>query len=102
MGLLSRLFGNRSKKIKEFQARDAVVLDVRSKAEYEAGAIPGSTHIPLQQVATRLPEIKNWNKPVITCCASGVRSGSAAALLRKNGIETINGGGWSSLFQKLQ
>jgi rhodanese-related sulfurtransferase len=101
MGLLHILFGNKSKKIKEFQARNAIILDVRSKAEYDAGAIPGSTHIPLQQIATRIPEIKKWNVPVITCCASGVRSGTAAALLRKNGVETMNGGGWASLYRKL-
>lgn len=101
MGLLDFLFGNRTKKIQDFTSRDAIILDVRSKAEYDSGAIPGSKHIPLQQVAGKISEIKKWNKPVICCCASGVRSGSAAAILKSNGIESINGGGWASLYKKL-
>ncbi|MEL6811830.1 MAG: rhodanese-like domain-containing protein [Bacteroidota bacterium] len=100
MGLFG-LFGNKKKKIKDFQSRGAVILDVRTKGEYDNGAIPGSKHIPLQQLSVKLQEVKKWNKPVITCCASGMRSGSAAAILRSNGIEAMNGGGWHSLYQKL-
>lgn len=101
MGFFNSLFGSKTKKVKEFQSRDAIVLDVRSKAEYDSGAIPGSKHIPLQQVGSQIEYIKKWNSPVITCCASGVRSASAAAILRKNGVETMNGGGWFKLSQRL-
>lgn len=38
-------------------------------------------------------EIKNWNKPVITCCASGMRNASAAGILKSNGVEVMNGVG---------
>lgn len=102
MGIFSFLFGNKNKKIQDFKSREAIILDVRTKGEYDSGAIPGSKHIPLQQVTTRVAEIKKWNKPIITCCASGVRSGSAASLLRAQGIEAMNGGGWQSLYHKLQ
>ena len=101
MGLFSFLFGNKSKKIQDFKSRGAVILDVRSKGEYQGGAIPGSKNIPLQQISVRMAEIKKWDKPVITCCASGIRSGSAAGILRSNGVEAMNGGGWFSLSQKL-
>ncbi len=101
MGLLDFLFGNKTKKIEEFIEKDAVILDVRTKAEYVGGAIPGSKNIPLQQLSVQLSEIKKWNKPVITCCASGMRSGSAATILRNNDIEAVNGGGWASLQKKL-
>lgn len=101
MGLLDFLLGNKTKQIKDFSSRNAVILDVRTKEEYISGAIPGSKHIPLQLVATRINEIKKWNKPVICCCASGVRSGRASAILMSNGIESINGGGWTSLYKKL-
>ncbi len=96
MGIFD-LFGNKKKKIQDFYQRGAVILDVRTQAEYKNGAIPGSNHIPLQQISTRLSEIKKWNKPVITCCQSGARSGQAAAYLRNQGIVVINGGGWVSL-----
>ena len=101
MRLLNFFTGNKNKKIKDFQNRDAIILDVRTASEYSKGAIPGSRNIPLQNLNSRLSEIKELNKPIITCCASGIRSGSAAAILNTNGIETINGGGWLSLSKKL-
>lgn len=100
MGLFG-LFGSKKKKIADYMSRGAIVLDVRTKREYEAGAIPGSKLVPLQQLSVHLPEVKKWNKPVITCCASGIRSGTAASILRANGIEAMNGGGWFSLNKKL-
>ena len=41
------------------------------------------------------------NKPVITCCASGMRSASAKGILQNNGFEVYNGGGWSTLKAKI-
>lgn len=102
MGLLSFLFGNKSKMIEEFKERQAIVIDVRSQAEFSGGAIPGSKNIPLQQINANIDQIKKMNKPVICCCASGMRSGNAASILKNNGIECINGGGWSSLHNKLK
>jgi len=101
MGLFDFLFGNKTKKIDDFKSRGAIILDVRTKGEYQGGAIPGSKNIPLQQLSSKMNEIKKWNKPVITCCASGMRSGSAAGILRSNGIEAMNGGGWFNFSQKL-
>lgn len=101
MGLLNILFGNKTKKIQDFKNRGAIVIDVRSKAEYDLGAIPGSKNIPLQIIPNKLSEIKKLNKPVILCCASGMRSGSASGILRSNGIEAMNGGGWFGLSKKL-
>ena len=42
------------------------------------------------------------NKPIITCCASGMRSASAKSILKSNGFSQVyNGGGWSSLRNKI-
>jgi len=101
MGLLDFLTGNKSDKIKDFQSRKAIIIDVRTKAEYTQGAIPGSKNIPLQILNSKISEIKKLNRPVIACCASGMRSASAASVLRNSGIEAINGGGWNSLSNKL-
>jgi len=101
MGLFDFLFGNKTAKIQDFKDRGAIIIDVRSKGEYEGGAIPGSKNIPLPTISTKITEIKKWDKPIITCCASGIRSGSAAAILKSNGIEVINGGGWFNLSKKL-
>lgn len=101
MGLLDFLTGNKNDKIKDFQSRGAIIIDVRTKGEFEQGAIPGSKNMPLQVISSKINEIKKLNKPVIVCCASGMRSGSAATILKSQGIEAINGGGWFSLSQKL-
>lgn len=101
MGLLDLLFGNKQKMIKDFQTRGAIILDVRTAGEYGQGAIKGSKNIPLQNITSKINEIKKYNKPVITCCASGMRSGSAASILKSNGVEAMNGGGWMSLYNKL-
>lgn len=79
----------------------AQIVDVRSKAEYQGGHIPGSMNIPLQNLQTNLSKIKK-DKPVITCCASGMRSASARGILKAKGFkEVYNGGGWMSLLKKL-
>lgn len=86
--------------LKEILQSGATLVDVRSKEEYQAGHIPGSINIPLQQLESRLSGIPK-NKAVITCCASGMRSGSAKSLLTAKGYEVHNGGGWQSLGHKL-
>ena len=102
MGLLSFLFGNKNEEIKSFYTRGAIIIDVRTKAEYDLGAIKGSKNIPLQVINTKIKDIKKLNKPIITCCASGMRSASAKSILKSNGFEEVhNGGGWMSLQSKL-
>lgn len=101
MGLFDFLKGNKEDKIKDFKSRGAVIIDVRTPSEYNQGAIAGSKNIPLQSINGKISEIKKINKPIIVCCASGMRSGSAAAILTAHGIEAINGGGWASLSKKL-
>ncbi|MBZ0327036.1 MAG: rhodanese-like domain-containing protein [Altibacter sp.] len=101
MGIFSALFGNKNKKITDMVSRGAIIVDVRSKGEYNGGAIPGSKNIPLPSISSKISEIKKWDKPVILCCASGIRSGSASGILKRNGIEAMNGGGWFSLSKKL-
>lgn len=78
-----------------------IIVDVRSTAEYQSGHIKGSMNIPLQSLASNLSKIKK-DKPVITCCASGMRSASAKSILKSNGFtEVHNGGGWMSLQNKI-
>lgn len=102
MGLLDLLgFGNKSEKVKAFLEKGAIIIDVRSPCEFASGHIENSLNIPLNTVSSRIAEIKKLNKPVITCCLSGMRSAQAASILNQNGIEAMNGGGWSSLERKL-
>ncbi len=85
----------------EMVANGAQIIDVRTPMEYKGGHIKGSVNIPLDSLQRNLSKI-NKNKPVITCCASGMRSASAKDILKSNGYtEVYNGGGWSSLQNKL-
>jgi rhodanese-related sulfurtransferase len=96
LGLVSK-----SKNIKVFTNKGAVIIDVRSLGEFQGGHIKGSKNIPLDTIAAKISEIKKLEKPVIVCCRSGMRSAQAASILKENGIEVINGGGWQSLESKL-
>ena len=81
----------------------AIILDVRSKGEYAGGHIKGSVNIAVDQLGKNLSQLKEKNKAIITCCASGMRSASAKSLLKANGYtEVYNGGSWHSLQQQLK
>ncbi|WP_299549385.1 rhodanese-like domain-containing protein [Seonamhaeicola sp.] len=101
MGLVNSLFGTKKNRIEDFKNRGAVIIDVRTPQEYQQGAISGSKNIPLQTLNSKIDAIRKLNKPVITCCASGMRSGSACRILKPHGIEVLNGGGWQSLSGQL-
>lgn len=80
----------------------AIILDVRSKGEYAGGHIKGSINIPVDTLSNNLSKLKK-DKPIITCCASGMRSSSAKSILKSNGFtEVHNGGGWLSLQNKIR
>jgi len=100
--IIKKIFGAGSKTdLKELINRGAQIIDVRTKEEYRHGHISGSINIPLQDLPDNISKIKK-NKPVITCCASGVRSASAKSILSSHGfVEVYNGGGWRSLTQKI-
>ncbi len=80
----------------------AVVVDVRTTGEYQAGHIKESKNIPLDSVKARTGVLKNLNKPVITVCRSGKRSGIARSILANAGIEAYNGGPWTNIKKLMQ
>jgi rhodanese-related sulfurtransferase len=101
--LIKKLLGfGPSANFKELHEQGAVILDVRSAAEFNSGHIKGAVNIPLDKLSGNMKKIQGWKKPVITCCLSGTRSGMATGILRKNGVEVYNGGGWSSLRNRLK
>ena len=54
---------------KLYDAKQAVVVDVRDAASFEAGHIPGSRSVPLEQVDARAAELKGLKKPIVLYCA---------------------------------
>lgn len=102
LSALKQLFGGSKVDLAELVKNGAQIIDVRSKEEFSGGKIKGSVNIPLNQLTASLSKIKR-DKPVITCCASGMRSASAKNILKSNGYQEVyNGGGWSSLQSKIK
>lgn len=74
----------------------AIIVDVRSPAEFQQGSRPGSLNIPLDEINSRSKELDK-SKTIILCCASGTRSGMAVGILKKNGFaHVINAGPWTN------
>lgn len=99
---LKKLFaGGPSVDFSALMKNGAVIIDVRTPGEYQSGHIKNSVNIPLNVLQSQLPKIKK-DKPVITCCASGMRSASAKNILKSSGYaEVHNGGSWMSLRNKI-
>lgn len=100
---LKQLFGFGPKvNYAELVKQGAIILDVRSKGEYAGGHIKGSINISVDALSRNLNKLKDKNNPIITCCASGMRSASAKSILKSNGYKEVhNGGGWYSLQNKI-
>lgn len=79
----------------------AVIIDVRTKAEYQQGHIKGAQNIPLNNPSNHYSTLSK-DKSIVTCCASGVRSAQAKNILKSNGYAKVhNGGAWTSLQNKI-
>jgi len=67
---------------------DALILDVREPAEFNAGHILNARNIPLGELEKRAGELSKWkDKPIVISCATGNRSSSALGVLKKQGFE---------------
>ena len=96
MNFLERIFGKKVN-LQEVISNGAVILDVRTKGEFQSGHLRNSINIPVDNLPQKINKL-NKNKPIITCCPSGARSASAMRILKSNGFEQVyNGGSWNSL-----
>tara|TARA_R110002124_G_scaffold177139_5_gene345121 strand:+ start:316 stop:627 length:312 start_codon:yes stop_codon:yes gene_type:complete len=102
INILKKLFGLApAVNYAELVKQGAIILDVRSPAEYKQGNVKKSMNIPLNELSSYISKLKK-DTVIITCCASGMRSASAKSILKANGFTSVyNGGGWSSLQNKL-
>lgn len=84
--------------VDEFRnTQGAVLLDVRTKEEYNDGHIEGSINIPLQNIYSVQTAITDLDKPVFVHCLSGGRSAQATSILKAMGYKNVeNIGGISS------
>ncbi|MBL4938336.1 rhodanese-like domain-containing protein [Clostridium sp. YIM B02515] len=70
--------------------KNMIILDVRTKGEFESGHIPKAKNIPVQQLSTRIKELEKYKDvPILVHCASGGRSPSAVRALAKNNFTQV-------------
>jgi rhodanese-related sulfurtransferase len=67
----------------------SMVLDVRRLDERSTGSIPGSIHIPLDDLRARMNELPR-NREIIVHCQSGQRSYFACRVLSQHGFHVRN------------
>jgi rhodanese-related sulfurtransferase len=75
------------------------ILDVRSRAEFDGGHVPGAVHIPFWNISARLGEIPGAKTdPVVVYCGHGPRAWMAGAVLKRRGYSKIEylDGHWSA------
>ena len=102
LSAIKKWFGSSaSPDFSKLMADGAIVLDVRSKSEFDSGHLKGARHFPLDTLKQQVNQVKKLNKPVITVCRSGARSAVAKNLLKNEGIEAYNGGAWQSFGNKI-
>ncbi len=101
---LKNLFGlGNTPEYKELLKSGGVIIDVRSPQEFKTGNISGSKNYPLNELDRHLTKLKNKDQPIIACCASGMRSGSAKSILKSKGYTQVyNGGSWRGLEGKIK
>lgn len=110
--LLWSFFGNRFRGIKEVDTaaalqlinhKNAIVLDVREKGEYDDGHVLNSKLIPLGKLKERMGELEKYkDQPIVVVCRSGNRSGTACFLLGKQGFaQAYNLAGGMQAWQKI-
>jgi rhodanese-related sulfurtransferase len=67
-----------------------VILDVRSKGEYDGDHIYGAILIPVAELQARIGELAGHiNDPILVYCGSGGRSKTASGILDSNGFTKV-------------
>ncbi|HJX53277.1 MAG TPA: rhodanese-like domain-containing protein [Polyangia bacterium] len=93
VGLACRAGGTDTATVRAKIKAGALVVDVRTEAEFAGGAYPGATNIPLDQVEKRLADFGDRKRAIVVYCRSGNRSGQAKVILEKNGFSDVTNGG---------
>lgn len=76
--------------VEEFRAAPgALLLDVRSRQEFQEGHIPGSRNVPLSAIEEAAALTEDKETPLFVYCYSGARSGQAVQMLRRMGYANV-------------
>jgi len=82
------------REITSLNHNEAILLDVRTKEEYQLGTIEGAINIPLDELRNNLNKLPK-DKKIIVFCGVGLRGYIASRILLQNGfseVYNLNGG----------
>ena len=102
MSLLSVL-GIGNGKIKDALRRGAIVIDIRTAAEFDRGKVRDSINIPVDRININLRRIVQMSGPIIICSDSDSENERVIDVLKANGVKEIyNGGNWTKLWRMMR
>jgi rhodanese-related sulfurtransferase len=94
ISLIRTLFGGKNNELENWIRDGALIVDVRTPGEYKSGHVKSSINMPLDKLNTSMGKLKK-DQPIVTCCASGMRSANAQRILNSAGFKAMNGGSWN-------
>ncbi len=72
------------------EEKNYIIIDVRTKDEYDGGHIPGAISLPIDRIGDNdIPELPDKNQLIMVYCRSGNRSRQAAERLAKKGYTNV-------------
>ena len=99
MSLLS-ILGLGNGKLKEALRRGAIIIDIRTAAEFDHGKVPDSINIPVDRININLKRIVQMKRPIIICSNSDSENERVIDVLKANGVtEIYNGGRWTKIWR---
>ena len=102
MSLLSVL-GIGNGKIKDALRRGAIVIDIRTAAEFDRGKVRDSINIPVDRININLRRIVQMSGPIIICSDSDSENERVIDVLKANGVKEIyNGSNWTKLWRMMR
>jgi len=102
MSLFS-ILGIGNGKLKEALRRGAVIIDIRTAAEFDRGKVHDSINIPIDRININLKRIVQMNKPIIICSNSDSENERVIDVLKANGVKEIyNGGTWTKIWRMVR
>ena len=99
MSLFS-ILGLGNGKVKEALRRGAIVIDIRTAAEFDRGKVRDSINIPVDRININIKRIVQMKRPIVICSNSDTENERVIDVLKANGVtEIYNGGRWTKIWR---
>ena len=97
---LRSILGLGNGKLKEALRRGAIVIDIRTAAEFDRGKVRDSINIPVDRININIKRIVQMKRPIIICSNSDTENERVMDVLKANGVtEIYNGGSWTKIWR---